>query len=232
MEGTKKVYAAISAVSAELSKGGIAKNRKNAQQGYQFRGIDDVLNALASILTANNLVILPTVLARESVERTTKSGGTLFYVTVRVRYSFVHTVDGSSHDIEMFGEAMDSADKATNKALSASYKYAAIMTFCIPTEGDNDADAVTHEVLPKQPQIDINAWYQKVVESIGAAKTTDAVDAIVKAESVTLDILHKAKPESYEKLMAGVQRKTLSLLQKNEETGNPIPKPVNPLAGG
>jgi hypothetical protein len=49
---------------------------------------------------------------------------------------------------------MDSADKATNKAMSAAYKYAAMMVFCIPTEGDNDADAVTHEVAPRQKQTD------------------------------------------------------------------------------
>ena len=29
--------------------------------------------------------------------------------------------------------------------MSAAYKYAAFLTFCIPTEGDNDADATTPE---------------------------------------------------------------------------------------
>ena len=44
---------------------------------------------------------------------------------------------------------MDTADKATNKAMSAAYKYMAMEVFCIPTEGDNDADATTHEVKAK-----------------------------------------------------------------------------------
>jgi hypothetical protein len=44
---------------------------------------------------------------------------------------------------------MDSGDKATNKAMSASYKYMAMQLFCIPTEGDNDADATTHEVVAR-----------------------------------------------------------------------------------
>jgi hypothetical protein len=48
----------------------------------------------------------------------------------------------------MYGEAMDSGDKATNKAMSAAYKYACMQAFSIPTEGDNDADAHTHEVKP------------------------------------------------------------------------------------
>lgn len=49
----------------------------------------------------------------------------------------------------MFGEAMDSADKATNKAMSAAYKYMATQEFCIPTEGDNDADLHTPEVVTR-----------------------------------------------------------------------------------
>jgi hypothetical protein len=55
-------------------------------------------------------------------------------------------MDGSKHVVKTCGEAMDSADKATNKAMSAAYKYALFQAFCIPTEGDNDADATTQEV--------------------------------------------------------------------------------------
>lgn len=147
-----KVYQSINQVSAELSHEGISKDRNNQQQGYKFRGIDDCLNALAPLLSRSNLVILPEVLERETVERQTRQGGALFYVTVKVRYAFVHAEDGSRHDVVTYGEAMDSADKATNKAMSAAYKYAVIQTFCIPTEGDNDADATTHDVEAKKAQ--------------------------------------------------------------------------------
>jgi hypothetical protein len=145
---TKKVYAAIAAVSKALSKEGIAKDRKNDQQGYKFRGIDDVYNALAPVLADANLCILPNVLEREVVERETKSGGAIFYVTVKVDFAFVCALDGSEHHVITYGEAMDTGDKATNKAMSAAYKYAAMQSFSIPTEGDHDADAQTHEVKP------------------------------------------------------------------------------------
>lgn len=151
-----KVYQSISAVSAALSKEGIAKNRNNEQQRYKFRGIDDVLNALAPLLSANNLVILPEVLERECVERQTKTGGALFYVTVKTKYTLVNTEDDSRHDVIVYGEAMDSADKATNKAMSAAYKYMTIQAFCIPTEGDNDADAHTHEVAARAAVVQQN----------------------------------------------------------------------------
>lgn len=141
-----KVYQAIAAVAGEMSKNGISKDRKNQQQGYQFRGIDDVYNVLAPMLAAHNLVILPRMMSREVVERQTQKGGALFYVTVEAEFDFVSAEDASKHTVRTFGEAMDSADKATNKAMSAAYKYAAFQTFCIPTEGDNDADGTTHDV--------------------------------------------------------------------------------------
>jgi ERF superfamily len=142
-----KIYNAVSKVAGVLAKDGISKDRSNHQQGYKFRGIDDCLNALAPLLSEYGVIIYPEVLERDVIERETRNGGALFYVTVKVKYSFVAD-DGSSFPVTTYGEAMDSADKATNKAMSAAYKYAVIQTFCIPTEGDNDADAQTHEVLP------------------------------------------------------------------------------------
>ncbi len=142
------VYKAINAVQADLAKTGIVKDRRNAQQGYNFRGIDDVYNALAPLLAKHGLCILPRILSRDSQERQTAKGGTLFYVTVEAEFDFVCAEDGSKHVVRTFGEAMDSGDKATNKAMSAAYKYAAFQAFAIPTEADNDADAHTHEVSP------------------------------------------------------------------------------------
>lgn len=143
------VYAKIAAVQAALAKVGIGKNRCNQQQGYNFRGIDEVYNTLAPLLAEHGLAILPRILSREMVERKTAKGNPLFYVTVEAEFDFVSADDGSQHTVRTYGEAMDSADKATNKAMSAAYKYAAMMTFAIPTEGDNDADSTTHQVAPE-----------------------------------------------------------------------------------
>lgn len=142
-----KVYQAINAIQKELAKVGISKSRRNTQgSGYNFRGIDDVYNVLSPLLGEHGLCILPRVLSRNVVERESRSGGNLFYVTVDVEFDFVCADDGSRHTVRTVGEAMDSGDKATNKAMSAAYKYAAFQAFAIPTEGDNDADASTHEV--------------------------------------------------------------------------------------
>ena len=142
---TPAVYSAIAAVMAEMSSAGIGKDRKNAAQGFNFRGVDDVYNALSPVLAKHKLCMLPRVVSREVTERQTQKGGTLFYTVLLMEYDLVSGVDGSKHTIAVVGEAMDSGDKSTNKAMSAAFKYAAFQAFCIPVEGTPDADAETHD---------------------------------------------------------------------------------------
>jgi hypothetical protein len=169
MPDSMKVYEAINAVQADLAEQGISKLRRNQQQGYSFRGIDDVYNALAPALAKHGLCMLPRILSRVCEERQSSKGGTLFFVTVEAEYDLVCAADGSRHTIRTYGEAMDAGDKATNKAMSAAYKYAAMQAFAIPTEGDNDADATTHEVSPRaqaaHPRPDMDA----ILKSIGGS---------------------------------------------------------------
>jgi hypothetical protein len=161
-----EVYAAINAVQNDMSKLGISKDKKNAQQGYSFRGIDDVYDALAPMLAKHKLCIIPYVLGRSVVERQTKAGGVLFYTTVECEFHFVSAVDGSKHIAKTFGEAMDSGDKSTNKAMSSAYKYAAFQTFCIPVDVV-DADAETHkDITPKKPETTPKR-YDDVPEHLG-----------------------------------------------------------------
>lgn len=148
------VYEAIASITASLSKVGIAKGRKTQQGGgasFAFRGIDDVLNALSPLLAEHKLCIFPRITNRASVERQTKSGGAVFYTTVSAAFDFVSAVDGSKHTAETIGEAMDSGDKSTNKAMSIAYKYAVFLTFCVPIEGTPDADGEVYEISGAMP---------------------------------------------------------------------------------
>ena len=177
-----KVYQAINAVQTELAKVGITKSRTN-QQGasYKFRGIDDVFNTVSPLMAEHGLCILPRVLTRECVERQTKAGGAIFYVTVEVEFDFVSAEDGSKHTVKTFGEAMDTSDKATNKAMSAAYKYAALQAFAIPTEGDNDADLHTHEVAPKAKTTTVQKTplsENKVSDFVISIMDSDTLDAL------------------------------------------------------
>lgn len=130
--------------------GAIGKGRRNTQQGYQFRGIDDVYNAMQGPLAEHGVFVVPSVTDRIREERPTRDGkGTLFYTTLTVRHTF-YAPDGSSIEAVTVGEAMDSGDKSSNKAMSAAMKYALIEVFSIPTEGDNDTE--NHTPAPAAQQ--------------------------------------------------------------------------------
>ena len=175
-----EVYNAINAVQSEMSQVGISKDKKNVQQGYSFRGIDDVYGALAPMLAKHKLCIIPYVLSRNVVERQTKSGGILFYTTVECEFHFISAVDGSKHIAKTFGEAMDSGDKSTNKAMSAAYKYAAFQTFCIPVDVV-DADAETHkDILPK-PAVDVQP--NDIPDTIGQPPEENSPQANVASQN-------------------------------------------------
>ncbi len=168
------VYKAISNVARDLAENGIRKDRKNAQQGFMFRGIDAVYNALAPALVKHGLVILPRIIERSVTERQTQKGGTLFYVVVKAEFDFIATEDGSKHTVATFGEAMDSGDKATNKAMSIAYKYAAFQAFCIPTEETAiDADAEVHDVAPRNPEQILSDY----TEFLNVTSDTKAIEA-------------------------------------------------------
>ncbi len=165
------VYSAVNAVSLALSRDGINKTRQSQGGGnFKFRGIDDVMNALAPLLVANKLIIVPRILDRTCDERTVRSGTVMYYVTVAAEFDFISAEDGSKFTARTYGEAMDSGDKATNKAMAIAYKYAAFQTFCIPTEGsgDTDPDATVHEPTIAKPSLSQPKQTEKPAERVSA----------------------------------------------------------------
>jgi hypothetical protein len=129
----------------------IGKDKKNTQQNYNFRGIDDVYNELHPVFAKNGVFICPNVVRVDREERQSKGGGALIYTIVDVRFTF-YTVDGSCVESTMTGEAMDSGDKGCNKAMSAALKYALMQMFLIPTIDTKDTEEQTHEVKSKEQE--------------------------------------------------------------------------------
>ena len=130
-EATPKIYKAICDVMADI--GAVGKNQKNKQQGFMFRGIDAVMNAINPALVKHHVFVVPEILEQTREERTTKTGNNLIYSICRIKYTF-YAEDGSSVSAITIGEGMDSGDKATNKAMTTAFKYACFQVFCIPTE--------------------------------------------------------------------------------------------------
>ena len=141
------IYKAINEVMKEL--GAVGKNQKNSQQGFMYRGIDAVMNAINPALTNHGVFVVPEVLEQTREERTTSKGNLLIYSICKIKFSFF-AEDGSHIEAITIGEGMDSGDKATNKAMSIAFKYACFQVFCIPTEEMVDPDAECHEVKPKK----------------------------------------------------------------------------------
>lgn len=139
------IFESISKVMGDI--GAIGKTSKNTTQGFMFRGIDAVMNAINPALVKYKLFIVPEVLEQSREERQTTKGGTLIYSIVKVKYTF-YAEDGSNISAVVIGEGMDSGDKATNKAMSIAFKYACFQVFCIPTEEMVDPDKESHEVTP------------------------------------------------------------------------------------
>lgn len=135
----KTVYEAILDIMAEMEP--ITKDKTNTQQGFKFRGIDDVYNHLQSRMAKHGVFSVPKVLDAKTEERTTKNGGLNLFRILTIQYEFFGR-DGSSFTAIVQGEAADMGDKASNKAMAIAHKYALIQVFAIPT-ADIDPDADT-----------------------------------------------------------------------------------------
>lgn len=135
------IYQSITHIIADCPA--IAKNSRNTQgNGYMYRGVDAVMNVFQPLLAKYKVFVVPEVIYTEREERVTSKGANLIYSVLKVKYTF-YAEDGSSVFAVVQGEGMDSGDKASNKAMSAAFKYAMFQTFCIPTEEMRDPDAET-----------------------------------------------------------------------------------------
>lgn len=131
MENEKQIYKAIPVIMGEI--GHISKDKKNQQQGFMFRGVDQVMNTMKPLLADHGVFVVPEVISTKREERQTAKGGNLIYTMHTIRFHFCAT-DGSEVVATVVGEGMDMADKSSNKAMAVAFKYACFQVFCIPTE--------------------------------------------------------------------------------------------------
>lgn len=173
-----KILGALHNAMKEI--GVIGKNKKNIQQAYMFRGIDDVYNALYPALTDAGIIPAPKFrdLARES--HTSRSGSILLHSIITLDLTLYCVEDGSSISVTTSGEGMDSGDKSLNKAMSAAYKYAFLEVFCIPVSdgGLVDSERDSHDLAPRQPQSPQAQPQQQQLPAPSTAEGTFFVDGV------------------------------------------------------
>lgn len=180
------IYESITKIIAEIPA--ISKDKVNKIQGFKYRGIDDVMNAIQPLLAKYRVFITPEVLGQTREERQSTKGGTLIYSICKIKYTF-YAEDGSNVTAITIGEGMDSGDKATNKAMAIAMKYALFQVFCIPTDEMKDPDAETPDEIVKKGE-----------EKISKVQV-DALYNLIKTKGVENDeVIATLKQNEYEKL--------------------------------
>lgn len=180
-----KIYAAIAGVIADC--GIVGKDKVNKQQGFKYRSVDDVFNALHPALAKNKVVIIPTVVERQCEEvGKTKNGTAILKVICKVKYD-ICAEDGSCVTSIIYGEGMDMGDKATNKAMAIAYKYLCFQVFCIPTEEMSDPDGESLEEKIGTPKKQLEKKKEKPKEQPATTEPAndEAEDAKISQPMLT-----------------------------------------------
>lgn len=201
-----KIYKAITDIMNEI--GVVGKTSKNTQQGFMYRGIDSVMNAINPALVKHKVFIVPEVLEQIREERQSSRGGTLLYSICKMKYTF-YADDGSNISAVVVGEGMDSGDKATNKAMSIAFKYACFQVFCIPTEEMIDPDAEVHDVA-HIPQ----------VKKIGADEIANIKEELIRTGVSEDDICKRYNIKAITEMTMPIYNKCMQGLAKSRDKEN------------
>lgn len=197
------IYESINAIMQEVPA--IGKTEKNKQQGFNFRGIDTVMNAIQPLLAKHKVFVVPQTLEQIREERQTKNGGNLIYSILKIKFTF-YAEDGTFVEAITTGEGMDSGDKASNKAMAIAMKYALFQTFCIPTGDDPDAEC--HDIKAKF------SMTKEMVETISSLLKKVSEINSMDYEEMIKDTLKQYKVDKIENLNEANYLHLLNRLKK------------------
>ena len=138
-----KIAKKLVAVMNECSH--VAKNGINSFHNYKYATAEDVLQKVNESLTKNKLasIVCPTL--ESMVDVTNLKGNTEHLATVTVQIHLIDSDSGESVDLFGIGSGQDAGDKAVMKAQTAAIKYAFMLSLCIATGDDPEADGKTDE---------------------------------------------------------------------------------------
>ena len=139
-----KVHDSLLEVMKEV--GAVGKNDRNASQGFAFRGIDAVINAVSPAFQKHKVIVVPTVLEKVTKEIESSKGKAVTHVELKVAYTFYGS-EGDFISATVYSEAMDYGDKATAKAMSVALRTALLQTLALPTD-EPDPDSQSYERGP------------------------------------------------------------------------------------
>jgi hypothetical protein len=135
------VVEALLAVMGDVQA--VGKADRNSQQGYNFRGIDAVINAVGPAFRKHGVIAVPAKSEARYRDVQTSTGKPSRECTVTVTYRFYGPA-GDFIEVEVPGESMDFGDKGAPKAMSVAYRIALLQALCIPTD-EPEPDAQSYE---------------------------------------------------------------------------------------
>jgi hypothetical protein len=127
----------LSAVMRDVQS--LGKRERNEQFGFNFRGVDSVMNAVGPALRDHGLVVSSIVHdVRIDSYQTTKNT-VMNRAIIKAEYRFT-APDETYVSAMAWGEASDTMDKSVPKAMSVAYRTAILQALCLPTH-DPEPDA-------------------------------------------------------------------------------------------
>jgi hypothetical protein len=153
-----KVHEAVTAVMDAV--GAVRKDGRNAQQNFNFRGVDAVVNAVSPAMRKVGLTVHPSKVEHKPSSKQLSGGKVATSVDVTVDYTFTGP-EGDTFTTQVAAESFDLGDKATAKAMSVAYRTCLLQTFALPTD-DADPDEHTYErqaTAQQPPAVDWEALY-------------------------------------------------------------------------
>lgn len=144
------VTQALLAVMEEVRA--VGKDGHNQQQNYPFRGIDGVVNAVGPALRKHGVLVVPELEAASYRDCLVGQKQTpQRECTVKVNYTFYGPA-GDHITASVPGEALDSGDKSTAKAMSVAYRICLLQALTIPThEADPDESSPERAAPSRTP---------------------------------------------------------------------------------
>lgn len=165
-EETKSKQIIAKMVRAMGKIGGLPKSGVNPVHRYTYIEAKEVFEAVRKACVSENLVIVPSVISEDRT-RTTSRGTPI--TTVNIEITVVDADSGETISMAWCGEAMDSEDKGTQKALTSAMKYGLMKLFLIG-EGEEDPDSGHDDgkVQHVQPTQSVADYLKKVFSDQGA----------------------------------------------------------------
>jgi hypothetical protein len=161
---------------------GIGKNEENRDQGFNFRGIDTVVNTCGPIERELGLLVFPEVVEETSEQHEYGSRKTLgFRTRVKVRYHWLASNGDELIVGPVAGEAIDTGDKGTAKAMSVACRIMYLQTLTIPTD-EPDPDSQSYEVAKPEAQISDPKIIAALEKKITDADSRAALEKIFKTD--------------------------------------------------